>query len=120
MALGRGEVFDKVHAGFLAGDDYEQAARLRAEDEAAGAAASARLVELVTDAPPEVLGRVVPAVAALHEPGQSGHCPQCSECQSRRWRWWRTTHAPGFPCPTRQVMAIGLRAETSDPRFTPA
>ena len=113
-------MFDNIHTGFLAGDDYQQAARLRTEDEAAGAAANAQLVELVTDAPPEVLGRVVLAVAALHEPVPLGHCPQCSECQPRRWRRWRTTHAPGYPCPTRQVMAIGLRAETSGPRFTPA
>jgi hypothetical protein len=113
-------VFDKVHTGFLAGDDYEQAARLRADDAVAGEAESAQVVALVTDAPPEVLGRVVLAVAALHEPGTLGHCPQCAECQPCRWRRWRrTTHAPDYPCPTWRVMAIELPARHIRPAIHP-
>ena len=113
-------MFDEVHMGFLAGDEYERAAELRDQGQVATDVGGGRVgfAETIVDAAPEVLGRTVLAVAALHEPGPEGYCPVCAECRPRRWRWWRK--APGYPCPTRRAMAAELYATPAGPRFTAA
>ncbi|HEY9471973.1 MAG TPA: hypothetical protein VIQ76_20395 [Propionibacteriaceae bacterium] len=114
------DAIDDVQAGFLAGDEYERAAELHDQERAAAETADERprLAEVIVDAPPEVLGRAVLAVAALHEPGPEGYCLVCAECRPRRWRWWRK--APEYPCPTRRAMAAELYATPAGPRFTAA
>ena len=114
------DVIDDVQAGFLAGDDYLRAAELRSRETSDADTESKRqgLAETIVDASPEVLGRTVLAVAALHEPGPGGYCLVCVECRPHRWRWWRKE--PGCPCPTRRAMAAELYATPAGPRFTAA
>jgi hypothetical protein len=112
------DVIDDVQPGFLAGDEYVRAAEVQAQQPSDADAESEQqgLAETIVDAAPEVLGRTVLAVAALHEPGPEGYCPVCAECRPRRWRWWRK--APRYPCPTRRAMAAELYATPAGPRFT--
>jgi hypothetical protein len=111
-------VFDEIQRGFLAGDEYLRAAELRAEAEAAqppGVFDPERLPGLVAEAAPETLGRLVLALAALHEPDERGWCAWCVACRPGRWRWRR--RGPGRECPTRRVMWAELYAVTRS-RFT--
>lgn len=65
------------------------------------------LVEMVTAASPETLGRAVFAVSALHAPDCFGRCPVCTECRPGRFgrrRGGRT----GLPCPTLLVLRFAL------------
>ena len=116
------DVIDDVQAGFLAGDEYLRAADLRAQETSGADAESEQqgLAETIVNAAPEVLGRTVLAVAALHEPGPEGYCLVCAECRPRRWRWRWWRKAPGYPCPTRRAMAAELYATPAGPRFTAA
>jgi hypothetical protein len=113
------DAIDEVQAGYLAGDEYLRAAELRAQGAPGPDAEAERpgLAELIAEAPPEVLGRAMLAVAALPEDGPDGRCPVCAECRPRGWRWWR--RSPGYPCPTRRVMVTELTAVTG-PKFTAA
>lgn len=111
------DAIDEVQAGFLAGDEYVRAAELRAQEASEAEAERQGLAEMIAEAPPEVLGRAMLAVAALHEDGPDGRCPVCAECRPRRWRWWR--RSPGHPCPTRRAMVTELTAVTG-PKFTAA
>ncbi|HEY9472971.1 MAG TPA: hypothetical protein VIS06_03860 [Mycobacteriales bacterium] len=79
---------------------------------------NADLAERLADAPPEVLGRVMLAVATMHEPDGQGRCRWCRPTRSRWWRWAR--RGPQVPCPTRRVMAAELAVSSTTPTWTPA
>jgi hypothetical protein len=76
-----------------------------------------RLPYLLADAPPDTLGRIALAVAAMHEVDEYGRCRVCIDCQPRRWRWWR--RGSERACPTRGVMWASL-GDPTRPRYTPA
>lgn len=64
------------------------------------------LAVLLADAPPEVLGRAMLAVAAMHEPDESGRCRWCGP-HPRFWRRRRRRCAE--PCRTHRVIVAELR-----------
>lgn len=74
------------------------------------------LPDLIALAAPETLGRVVLAIAAMHERDEHGRCRQCPPHRPSRWRWWRRSSQP---CPTWRVMRAELLTDTR-PRFIPA
>lgn len=80
-----------------------------------------RLPELIADAAPEALGRVVLAVAAQHDLDADGWCRVCADHLPRRWvRWGRASRpAPGEPCCTQRLIWAELFID-SGPQFTPA
>ena len=80
------------------------------EGSARPAAAPTRMVDLprlLADAPPEVLGRTVLAVATMHEPDPDG---RCRACQPGERRWWRRSRRRfgNYPCPTRRMLLAGV------------
>ncbi|HEX5494181.1 MAG TPA: hypothetical protein VFX70_06355 [Mycobacteriales bacterium] len=68
-------------------------------------------------APVEVWGRLVLAVAAMHEPDGTGRCRYCRP-DRHRWPWWR--RRPARPCPTRRMLLAEVIAEPPAPHWTPA
>ena len=80
-----------------------------------------RLPDLLAQAPPEVLGRVVLSVAVMHQADTRGRCPWCQP--ARRWRRWRRgpqPFGPVGPCPTRRMLVAELRAARMvEPTWTP-
>lgn len=59
---------------------------------------------------PEVWGRGVLAVAAMHEPDRTGRCRFCRP-ERRGWRWWRWDAGP---CPTRRMLLAEVVAASGD------
>lgn len=69
----------------------------------------ADLPMLLADAPPEVQGRALLAVAAMHEPDESGRCRWCGP----RPRFWRRRRRSAELCRTHRVIVAELRAGIS-------
>lgn len=128
-------MFDHVHLGWLESDDYRVAAGAagvvelpdgpepdRDETDAPGRRPPAEppeprdLAERLVEAPVEVWGRLVLAVAAMHEPDGTGRCRYCRSDRHRRW--WR--RPPARPCPTRRMLLAEATAEPPAPHWTPA
>ncbi len=76
------------------------------------------LAGLVISAPPEVWGRTVLAVAAMHEPDVRGRCRYCRPGRRRRWHWRR--YGTCDPCPTRRLLLVEIGATRSGPEWTAA
>lgn len=113
---------NEVQIGIRDSDEPKGELVLCAEDAAPpGPVDDTQLPELIAEAMPEVLGRLVLAVAAQHDPGGRGWCLVCVGCRPRRWGWWRGRRPGrgGEPCPTQRLLWAELHAATG-PQFTSA
>ncbi|HEX5493457.1 MAG TPA: hypothetical protein VFX70_02635 [Mycobacteriales bacterium] len=107
---------DHVHLRWVEPDDYSVVA------EPAGplgqdVTLQADLAAHLAEAPPEAWGRMVLAVAAMHEPDDTGQCRYCRP-DRHRWRWWRRLAAR--PCPTRRMLLAEASSIPPGPSWMPA
>lgn len=75
------------------------------------------LPDLLADAGPDDLRRVVRAVAGMHAPLEgTGACPWCQPTTRRRWRRRRARQ----PCQTTRVVLAQLRTAGAGPTWSQA